>query len=80
VGPRAADDAAVALTVSLYGLFCSTGPYSPPANPPDSIACTVEYLLYIPSCPDLIYANLAVQYNLQFLSVRIQAMHLPIQM
>ena len=54
--------------VSLYGLFCSTGPYSPP---PDSISCTLDstYLLYIPLSLNLIYTNLGVQYNLQFLSV-----------
>ena len=62
--------------VSLYGLFCSTGPYSPLANPPDSISCTVDYLLYILLSPNSIYANLAVQYNLQFLSVWIWAMYL----
>ena len=52
----------------LYGLFCSTDPYSPP---PDSISCYIDstYLLYIPLSPNLIYANLGVQYNLQFLSV-----------
>jgi hypothetical protein len=61
-------------------VVCSIGPYSPPANPPDSISFTVENLLYIPLSPNLIYANLAVQYNLQYLSVQIRARHLPSQM
>lgn len=58
--------------VSLYGLFYSTGPYSPPANPFDSISYTVEFWLYIAMSSNIIHVNLAVQYNLLFWSVRIR--------
>jgi len=39
--------------------------------------CAVECLLYIPLSSTLISVNTAVEYNLQFLSVRIREMCLP---